>query len=160
MGTIAKKTPTKSDATPLAALAKSIPLATLDPALDVVYGLGDKVVAYLLTLPRTALFPQLVLRFALVIDIAISRLEKYQEAIKGAVGAHYSSGGPFEVGKVAVTFPSSSKRSPKWKEEAQRLAHELANLKGEPFDAEKWADSVAGTYPLKESVSVKLVESV
>lgn len=64
------------------------------------------------------------------------RLERLSRALGSAVGsvytqalAHHTAGGAFEIGKVAVSFPTKGgSRSPSWKDEATKQGAGKAGL--------------------------------
>lgn len=71
--------------------------------------------------------------------------------------AHHEQQGTFEPGEIAINFNQTSKRSPKWKDEAceqaQLLAHEQGN---KLFRMEEFVKSASAKYPAKDSTSVQI----
>lgn len=88
-----------------------------------------------------------------------TRLKKLVKEVKEGLLAGKANGVAFEPGRFAVLFDTTYKSSPKWKEEAVRLARSLAALKGEAFDEESWATSIAASYPKLPSTSVEIAIS-
>lgn len=98
-------------------------------------------------------FPQSALQAALVLkQIQETAAAAYKRFEKQAL-KHSDASGGFEHGKVAITFPTTSRRSPSWKDEACALAEKLGMDKGE------FIEEVQERAPVNESTRVKLTES-
>jgi hypothetical protein len=101
-----------------------------------------------------------VLRRFYILLLLDSKLGKAMEYLKKTVIAYKKAGGRFELGALATKFDSSDKRSPKWKEEAIKLARAAAVARGDAsFDGEAWAKQIADSYPPTTSHSFEIIES-
>jgi len=67
-----------------------------------------------------------------------------------------NSGASFEAGRATITFPISDRRSPKWKEEAVRLARQAFERDGEPFNEEQYCELMIAAAPPSGKVSAKI----
>lgn len=98
-------------------------------------------------------FPQAALQAALVLkaikEVAEGAYKEFEKRAKG----HIEAGGSFEPGKVAITFPETTRRNPKWKDEALALAELLE------YNIDEYVEEVTDKYEPVTSVRVKLTES-
>ena len=170
MGTVAKKTVTKPAPKPAgksmteqAAMLRAVIPLTTNPLIDAL-ALACSTATQELSLPvekRNAMVHQDVLSAVLILWCAATDLKKSLEVIEGSLKAYKNASGAFEHGRFAILFKSVDKASPKWKEEAIKVAkalHEALN-DGTVFDAAKWAEATASAYPKNTSVSLDIVES-
>jgi hypothetical protein len=123
---------------------------------DAVTSVADLVVA---KLDASRPCPQSVLRFRLLLERAVDVLGKLRKVVDDRLKKFHDAGGAFAAGKVAITFPMSSTRRTKWKEEAIRLAARVAELEGKEFDADAYVKEITEATVPSISHSVELVES-
>lgn len=88
-----------------------------------------------------------------------SMTEKTWSMIVDAVKEFRKEGGVFEEGKYDALFPESSARSVKWKEEAIKLAEELATLKKLPWSSTEFVEGIQTKYPQNTSTRVQITEA-
>lgn len=111
--------------------------------------------------------PQRVMRVALGAPDLVEQAARFTKDFNAYALAHRLREGGFmheaEEGQslVVIQFPTSGGSiTPKWKEEAFSLAAQLAEVKGEYFDVEKYeADVRKRTAPSKVSSKVELTEA-
>ena len=111
---------------------------------------------------KGAVVSQSALRLRLLLGDIADSIGDLCKSFDAHVKAHYEAGGDFEGGKVAITFPSTAPACrPKWKEEAVRLAKELAALRGDVFDEVGFLNQIKEAYPAtgEPTTSVKLTVS-
>jgi hypothetical protein len=111
------------------------------------------------TLTPGATCDQSIMEVALMFHRIQEAAKKSYELFSEAAKVHKEKGGKFSLGRIAITFPERTERRPKWKEEAVKVAGELATVRGEGFSEEVFVQEVQAQYPATTSVSVKLVES-
>lgn len=153
MGIAKKKPSTKSTPPVRVSLCENLPV--LQEALTRLPALDDLAAVHALDVAM----PQDILALYAAVEDAQHRLGQMQEVLKAKLLAHRKGTGGFEPGAYMALFPSSSKVSPKWKDEAITLATEVSNLKGVPFVESRFLDAVKVKYPLSESISLQVVSS-
>lgn len=154
MGTVARKKPAKKAEVTNGHLFEIIDTTCLEASTNLTYFVED--------VSRTTKSRQ-VTQSLLEAAVRVKRLRDEADAAYKAFEAmakkHHEDGGSFSSGRVAITFPETVRRSPKWKDEAIKVAGELAEERGEEFNVKEWVDMVIETYPTSTSQSVALVES-
>jgi hypothetical protein len=85
--------------------------------------------------------------------------KKSWEAVQELAKGFRKAGGTFELGKYSPFFKAGSSRSVKWKEEALKLARELAELKKEAFSETDFEAKIQEGYPLKPTEGFVIVEA-
>jgi hypothetical protein len=105
------------------------------------------------------IFPQKLLEFGVILENLGKAVTTTRKAFDAKALEHKAGEGSFEHGIVAITFPETERRSPKWKDEATDRARQLAEAAGEDFDPKKFAKEVTETYPVTVSRKVKLTVS-
>jgi hypothetical protein len=104
-------------------------------------------------------FPQGVLEVGVLLERAAKMVKDAEGIFDDSAKLHKTTGGHFEIGRVAITFPETTKVSPKWKDEACIAGRALCEAKGTSYDEEVFVKSVQSKYPATTSVSVKLTKS-
>lgn len=108
---------------------------------------------------NSGVLTQSMMRVALILDRMEKSAKAAYDGFKGAAITHYDDSGDFEHGKIAITFPQKTSRSPKWKQEATDRAREIALSEGAEFDESAFVTAVQEMYPATTSTSVKLTVS-
>lgn len=157
MGTLTKtkspakkpvKKPVKKAATPTAIAGD------LNPTVTKV----TEALAPLLTGLESGPFPQELLSLYKAMEAHKARIEGVMKRIETEAKAHKGRKGVFQDGRFEATFPVTSRVSPKWKDEAMRLAEELAAEKDEAFLAEAVENDIKSKYPATTSTGFKVVK--
>ncbi len=97
--------------------------------------------------PVTVILPQDLIHAAGILSALQTDLYKAWNEIKVAMRCRKAAGGRFEQGSAVIVFKGSDRRVPAWKDEATRLAAELAKIKNEPFDEDLYHDQVTAATP-------------
>ncbi len=105
------------------------------------------------------IFPQKLLEFGVILERLAASVSKTRKAFDAKALGHKDTEGSFEHGKVAITFPETLRRSPKWKDEATDRARQLAEAEGEDFDPKAFVADIITNYPPTVIRKVKLTES-
>lgn len=149
--------------------APAVPLVTTAQILQIAADLDGHASVYeqhLETFPKTVLVPQNLVRVAFMSPSISRAAGRFGAAFSNFALERHKLGAGFahetDPGDklVAVTFPSRAGAiTPKWREEAERIARELAEVKGETFDEKEWEAQIRSRYtPGAGSTSVKLEE--
>lgn len=153
MGTVKKTAPLA--ASPVLANTLSAAALALAPLLKLVVAALDIVRKVTPAIP----FPQDGLRLIMWLRTAASSFKDSADALEALAEAHHAAKGSFEHGRMAILFKPTSKRSPKWKDEAIRLGRDLAALKKEEFDEEAFVEAILKGYPSVPGSETKIIES-
>lgn len=105
------------------------------------------------------IFPQKLLEFGVLLERLAASVSTTRKAFDKKALGHKDSEGDFEHGKVAITFPETLRRSPKWKDEATHRARQLAEAAGETFDPKVFNAEIIESYPTTVIRKVKLTVS-
>lgn len=153
-------------------LGSKLPTTAFDPQalvplIKITATLADSYDSALAAIKPEMSCPQSVMRAAFVSPELTKHAGRFSSAFSKFATQHRLGDGGFiheaDEGKslMVVGFPvSGGLISPKWKEEAFRLAEELAKLRGEVWDAEGFEAEVRSrTTPSKTSVGFSLTEA-
>lgn len=93
----------------------------------------------------------------LELDRGIKVMQRLQKELLGALQAHLEAGKPVERGALLATLAVTEKRSPAWKDEAVKLAGQLARKARRKFDLDKYVAAVLKRTPTSECKKVKIL---
>ena len=148
MGTVTRQVAQKRN-------GKSYGLTEMQNAHDDLLKAVDRLLDNVEATDLNGTMPQKALASRLLLQSIEKAIKKRAEVVDARFLAH-SVDGKFETGKIAITFPQTIRRNPRWKEIAIGLRRELD---GGELDEKVYVTEITEDIEPSVSTRVKLTES-